>query len=87
MIAVEPGRSLNLAGSLAPAFGGPASTYVLIRLEEREGGTAVSTTNALHGHVDETMLPEIESGWTMLLQKGLEPVVETGGGRDRREAA
>lgn len=83
VIAVEPGRSLNLAGSLAPPFGGPASTYLLIRLEDREGATAVSMTNSLHGHVDETMLPEIESGWTMLLQKGLKPVVETGGGRGR----
>ena len=78
VIAVEPPRSINFAGAIAPPFGGPCQAFLLLELEERDGVTVVSMTNSLHGHVDETMLPGIESGWKLLLENGLKRLVETG---------
>lgn len=78
VIAVEPTRSLNLAGAIAPPFGGPCQAFLLIELEENDGATVVKMTNSLHGHVNEQSLPEIEGGWRMLLENGLKRVVETG---------
>jgi len=78
VLAVEPPRSINLAGALAPPFGGPCQTFLLLELEGRDGATAVRLTNSLHGRIDEAMLPEIEDGWRLLLEKGLKRLVETG---------
>ena len=78
VLAVEPGRSINFEGALAPPFGGPCSTYLLLELETRASLTVVKLTHSLHGHVDEAMLPEMESGWRLLFEGGLKPFVETG---------
>jgi len=78
VIAVEPPRSINLAGAIAPPFGGPCHAFLLLELEERDGVTVVKLTNSLHGHVDEKLLPDIEGGWRLLLENGLKRLVETG---------
>ena len=78
VIAVDAGRSLNLAGSIAPPWGGPSQAFLLIELEEADGATTVKMTNSMHGHVNEEMLPQIESGWQMLLDNGIKRYVETG---------
>ena len=78
VIAVEPPRSINLAGAIAPPFGGPCQAFLLLELEERDGITVVKMTNSLHGHVNEKTLPDIEGGWRLLLENGLKRVVETG---------
>lgn len=78
VIAVEPQRSINFAGAISPPFGGPCNAFLLIELEERGNATVVKMTNSMHGHVDEKMLPEIESGWRLVLENGLKRLVETG---------
>lgn len=78
VIALEPERSLNLAGAIAPPFGGPAQTFLLIELAEEDGVTTVKLTNSMHGHVDEASLPATEAGWRLLLDNGLKHFVETG---------
>ena len=78
VIAVEPPRSINFAGAIAPPFGGPCNAFLLLELDEQGGVTVVKLTNSLHGHVDEGMLPDIESGWRLLLENGLKRLVETG---------
>ncbi len=78
VIAVEPPRSINFAGAIAPPFGGPCQAFLLLELEERDGVTVVKMTNSLHGHVNEETLPQIEGGWRLLLEKGLKRVVENG---------
>lgn len=78
VIAIEPPRSINLEGALAPPFGGPSQAFLLIELEERDGATVVKMTNSLHGHVEESMLPQMEGGWRMLLENGIKAFVETG---------
>lgn len=79
VIAVEPGASLNLAGHMAPPFGGPATAYLLLRVEAHDGGTRVSLTNSMHGVVDEATLASTEAGWRMLLENGLKRHVESRG--------
>ncbi|MEE9394519.1 MAG: SRPBCC domain-containing protein [Planctomycetota bacterium] len=76
VIAVEPQQSINLAGSMAPPFGGPCQTFLLIEVEEKGGSTIVRMTNSLHGHIDEGMLPSMEAGWRDLLENGLKRFVE-----------
>ena len=76
VIAIEPIRSINLSGAIAPPFGGPCQSFLLIELEESDGVTRVCMTNSMHGHVSEAMLPEIESGWRMLLEDGIKALVE-----------
>ena len=78
VIAVEPQRSLNLQGALAPPFGGPSQAFLLIELEDADGATTVKMTNSLHGRIDEATLPSMRDGWRMLLENGLKAVVETG---------
>ena len=78
MIAVEPGTSLNLVGHLAPPFGGPATGFLMVRLEEHDGGTRVAMTHSMHGVVDDGTLAATEAGWRMLLDNGLKRFVETG---------
>ena len=74
--AVEPLRSLNLAGTLSPPFGGPCQTCLLIRLEADGEGTLMRMTYSMHGLVDEAQLPEMESGWRLLFEQGLKRVAE-----------
>ncbi|MEM7203395.1 MAG: SRPBCC domain-containing protein [Planctomycetota bacterium] len=76
VIAVEPQRSLNLAGSLAPPFGGPCQVFLHLQLEEHDGGTLVRLTNSLHGHIDDASLPQMAEGWHLLLTKGLKTAAE-----------
>ncbi len=80
VLAVEPGRALHLTGSLAPPYGGPAQTYLWLALEEDGEATVVRMTHSLHGYVAEGSLAEMESGWRLLLEKGLKPAVEGGAG-------
>ena len=78
VIAVDPPRSINLAGAIAPPFGGPCQAFLLLELVAQDGVTVVKMTNSLHGHVDESTLPDIEGGWKLLLENGLKRLVETG---------
>ena len=78
VIAVDPPRSINFSGAIAPPFGGPCQAFLLLELEERDGSTVVKMTNSLHGHVNEKGLPDVESGWRLLLENGLKRVVESG---------
>jgi len=76
VIAVQPPRSLSFESAIAPPFGGPCKSFLLIELEERGAGTLLKLTNSLHGHVDESSLPEMESGWRLLFETGLKQLVE-----------
>ena len=78
VIAIEPPHSVNFAGAIAPPFGGPCQVYLHLHLEQHAAGTLAKLISSMHGHLDEGMLPEIESGWRLLLEKGLKRFVETG---------
>jgi uncharacterized protein YndB with AHSA1/START domain len=76
VIAVEPEHSLNLAGMVAPPFGGPYQGCLLIQLKEAAGGTRVKFTNTMIGRIDEAALPSIDAGWRLLLDTGIKACTE-----------
>ena len=76
VIAIDPPRSINFAGAIAPPFGGPCQAFLLVELEERDGATVVRVTNSMHGQIGADSLPDIESGWRMLFEDGLKRVAE-----------
>lgn len=81
VIEIAPQVSLNLAGHLAPPYGGPATTYLRLHLIEEASGadarTRVELTSSMHGAFDEDTLQATAAGWRMLLEEGLKPHVET----------
>lgn len=78
VIAVQAPQSLNLAGDLAPPYGGPCRTLLLIELEEQGKDTTLRITNTLHGHISESSLPQIRDGWEMIFSQGLKALAEAG---------
>lgn len=78
VLAVEPGRSLNCAGHLAPPFGGPCATYLHLLVDGEGDGSVVRLAISMHGHVEEGMLQEMSQGWQLLLESGLKAVAEAG---------
>lgn len=72
VMALDPGRSLTLAGYLSPKFGGPTTTLVTIDLEaDGKGGTLFTLNDALHGRVGAGKAAVLEEGWRALFQTGL----------------
>lgn len=76
VIGLRPGRSIDFAGHLSPAFGGPA--FAMLRLEvERKGAVSVVKATESHvGNVARGAAAAVKKGWTSLLDGGLKPHVE-----------
>ena len=76
--ACHPGESLELVGSLSPDFGGPSTSMLGIRLEEKPDGTTLfKVRDAVFGHVSDKSLESMSSGWTELFEKGLKAHVSS----------
>jgi len=75
---ITPPKSLELAGTISPPFGGPASTLVHVRLAEADGGrsTTLVLRDHLFGNVEDKMVASLESGWISLFRDGLKAHVE-----------
>jgi len=78
VVAIEPGQSLNLIGHVAPPFGGPNTSCLLLRLEAQGDRTLLHITNSMYGVVDETLLGQVEAGWRLLFENGLKRYAEDG---------
>ena len=70
---IEAGKSLSVAGYLFPKWGGPATTLVVFSVEPREGGSLVRVSDSLFGHVPDSSIESLTSGWIDLFQNGLAP--------------
>jgi uncharacterized protein YndB with AHSA1/START domain len=76
VLVVEPPTTLEMAGHLTPAFGGPATTTVRLSLESQGERTVVKAADALFGRVDENTVPRLKEGWRALIDGGLKAYVE-----------
>ena len=76
VIGVDPHRSLDIQGYLTQDFGGPALSYLAIRLEEADAKTRVSVTDTIFGFPSQGTAGSMEEGWLMLFEKGLKAHVE-----------
>jgi hypothetical protein len=78
VIAVEPGESMNLAGHIAPPFGGPATTLLRLQLEDApDGGTVLNVSDSLFGCVDEGTRSSVTDGWRFLFEENLKRFAES----------
>lgn len=78
VLARQHEESLNLAGSLAPPFGGPADVYLHLALADDAEGTRLSVCHSTHGHTSEESITQSEEGWRMIFEGGLKAHVEKG---------
>jgi hypothetical protein len=76
VLVVQPPEVLELAGSLTPAFGGPATTMARLSLRAEGTATVVKVEEAVFGRVDEHTVPRLREGWRTLLGGGLKAHVE-----------
>jgi DNA-binding transcriptional ArsR family regulator/uncharacterized protein YndB with AHSA1/START domain len=76
VIAVSPGHSVDLAGHLTPAFGGPAQTILRLALSELGKHTVLDLTDSVFGNVGESAAATNEEGWRGLFEKGFKTFVE-----------
>lgn len=71
-----PGESVHLVGHVAPEWGGPSTNTLCFRLEEKGDATILRVQDAHFGHVADSTLESLESGWKQLFGEGLKPYVE-----------
>ena len=71
----EPGQ-LQLKGHLFPAFGGPAVSFLEIKLEASGEQTILKLTDSYVGNTDEKMRQSLTEGWQFLFGEGLKPYAE-----------
>jgi len=76
VVSLDPPRTLELAGHLFPAYGGPATTLVRIELSERDGKTLLRLTDAIHGHLATDTDAKLDTGWKEIFAKAFKSYVE-----------
>ncbi len=76
VIAIDPGKSLDLVGSLTPAYGGPATTMLHLELEPNgDGATLFKVSDDIFGRIGDN-LQSIKDGWRIIFHDNLKPFVE-----------
>ena len=76
VIALDPGRSIDLSGHLTAAFGGPATSLLRIEVVERGRASLLRISDSVHGRIDDDKAAGLEQGWRLLFAEGLKPFVE-----------
>lgn len=76
VIGVDPEKSLDIQTYLTQDFGGPAISYLAIRLEPLKGATKIILTDTLFGFPAPKTAGNMEAGWVQLLKEGLKDYVE-----------
>ena len=73
-----PGESIRLVGHIGPDWSGPCTTMLHLSLAESADGkgTVLSVEDALYGHVPDSMVNSLDSGWQKLFGEGLKPHAE-----------
>lgn len=78
VLAVEPGRAIDLVGHLAARYGGPATSLLRLEFTENEaGGTTLMVADSVFGAVDRAMESALRDGWLALFHEGLREHVES----------
>jgi DNA-binding transcriptional ArsR family regulator/uncharacterized protein YndB with AHSA1/START domain len=76
VIGVTPGRSVDLAGHLTVAFGGPAQTLLRLALRDQGERTVLELSDAVIGNVGDRTAATLEEGWRALFEVGFKQFVE-----------
>ena len=76
VIGLDPGRSIDLAGHLTAAFGGPSQTLLRLMLREQGAQTVLEVTDSVVGNVSDRTSKSLEEGWRVLFDGGFRTFVE-----------
>ncbi|MEZ4652833.1 MAG: SRPBCC domain-containing protein [Candidatus Eisenbacteria bacterium] len=87
VIAIQPGRSIDLAGHITVAFGGPTVALLRFEVEKTKSATRLKVSESRIGAVADAAAKETQNGWRLLLDEGLKPFVESAGSRKKRTKA
>jgi hypothetical protein len=73
VIAIEPMRSVDLAGHLAARYGGPASSLLHIEIVPgaEEGSSVLKLTDSVFGRIGPELRASLTSGWQAIVGEGL----------------
>ena len=76
VVALAPGRSIDLAGHLSVAFGGPAQTLLHLAVREQGPHAVLELTDAVVGRVTDRTAATLEEGWRAVFEAGFKAFVE-----------
>jgi DNA-binding transcriptional ArsR family regulator len=73
VVALDPPRSVDLAGHLAARYGGPAASLLHIEIVPgaRDGTSVLKLTDSVFGRIGPDMRASLASGWQAILGDGL----------------
>jgi DNA-binding transcriptional ArsR family regulator len=73
VIALEPLRSVDLAGHLATRYGGPASSLLHIEIAPgaRDGTSILKLTDSVFGRIGPNLRASLGEGWQAIVGEGL----------------
>jgi DNA-binding transcriptional ArsR family regulator len=73
IIALDPLRSVDLAGHLAARYGGPAASLLHIEIAPgaRDGTAILKLTDSVFGRIGPNMRASLTSGWQAIVGEGL----------------
>ena len=73
VIAIDPMRSVDLAGHLATRYGGPASSLLHLEIVpgSEEGHSVLKLTDSLFGRIGPGLRASLTSGWQAIVGEGL----------------
>jgi hypothetical protein len=73
IIALDPPRSVDLAGHLAARYGGPAKSLLHIEVVAgaRDGTAILKLTDSVFGRIGPDMRASLTSGWQAIVGQGL----------------
>ena len=81
--AIDTGVSIDLAGQLSPAYGGPVQSLLRLVLREHGDHTVLELTDAVIGNVGPNSSKSLSDGWRAIFGAGLKAFVERGKGGTR----
>ena len=77
VIGVDAPNAIMMKGLLAPDFGGPAISYLSIKLLPDGSGTRFQLTDTLFGAVNDGTAAQIEAGWKTIYGEALKNYFES----------
>jgi DNA-binding transcriptional ArsR family regulator len=81
VIALDPLRSVDLAGHLAARYGGPATSLLHLEIVPgaADGTSLLKLTDSVFGRIGADMRASLASGWQAIVGEGLVAHLEQGG--------
>lgn len=78
VIAIDPEKTLDLAGYCTAKYGGPATTMLSLQVTSlTDRSSRLHVSDSLFGRVTDEFISSLQAGWNELFVSGLKRFVET----------